>query len=190
MLAASEMLGLSERSILNYIKTKEIEAVKVGKQWHLNKASVEAFQQKYGFLGKPTTVETVQEGAQEPSSPKEAKPDRSRTLSSFRCYQLCRQAFQMPKWSLGDLSDEVLKERLKLNRSRAIEYLGSGFYSFHSSAKSQHYEHSRSAVGAILALLRAGEDDFVESWAKEIMFMEQELLPAYASLIKKIERRK
>lgn len=194
---AGEILGLSERSVLNYIKTKEIEAVKVGKQWHVSKASVEAFQQRHGFVGN-AVLNAEETLSAEPESPKpqelkkhsEQRATQTRSLSSFRCFQLCRQAFQMPKWSLADLSDEVLKERLRINRSRAIEHLGSGFYSFHSNAKNQHYEYSRSAVGGILALLRAGPDDLVESWGNEILFLEQELLPAYAALIKKIERRK
>lgn len=192
VLMAGEILGLSERSVLNYIKTKEIEAVKVGKQWHVSKASVEAFQQRHGFIGSAVlnAEETISEDPQESPKQQGQRANYNRSLSCFRCFQLCRQAFQMPKWNLADLSDEVLKERLRTNRSRAIEHLGSGFYSFHSSAKSQHYEYSRSAVGGILALLRAGPNDLVESWGNEISFLEQELLPAYAALIKKIERRK
>jgi len=45
-------------------------------------------------------------------------------------------------------------------------------------------------VGAILAQLQAESDEFVGSWREEIDCLEKELLPAYSSLIKKIERRK
>ena len=38
---ASELIGVSPRSIINYVKSKEIEGIKVGKSWFLKRASVE-----------------------------------------------------------------------------------------------------------------------------------------------------
>lgn len=40
---AADKLGVSPRSVLNYIKGKEISAVKVGKSWYINMASLDAF---------------------------------------------------------------------------------------------------------------------------------------------------
>jgi excisionase family DNA binding protein len=40
---ASALLGVTSRSVINYIKTKEIEAIKVGKVWHINRASLDVF---------------------------------------------------------------------------------------------------------------------------------------------------
>jgi excisionase family DNA binding protein len=46
---AAEMLSVTPRSVINYIKSKDIEAVKVGKNWFIAKASIDAFSRKHGF---------------------------------------------------------------------------------------------------------------------------------------------
>lgn len=48
-------LGVTTRSILNYIKLREIDALKVGKSWFINKASLDAFKQKHGFTSQTNT---------------------------------------------------------------------------------------------------------------------------------------
>ena len=40
---AAQILGVSERTVLNFIRQKQIRAVKVGKSWFVQKDSVEAF---------------------------------------------------------------------------------------------------------------------------------------------------
>ena len=67
---ASEMLGVTTRSILNYIKAKEIMAVKVGKSWFIKEPSLIAFSKKYNLsdLKNGQEKETTQEqGAAENS---------------------------------------------------------------------------------------------------------------------------
>ncbi|MBS1983533.1 MAG: helix-turn-helix domain-containing protein [Bdellovibrionales bacterium] len=49
---AARILGVGERAVINYIKAKKIEATKVGKDWHVDAASVDAFRQRYGFKGE------------------------------------------------------------------------------------------------------------------------------------------
>jgi excisionase family DNA binding protein len=46
---ASEILGVTTRSVINYVKSREIEGVKVGKSWFLKIASVESFKSRYSF---------------------------------------------------------------------------------------------------------------------------------------------
>lgn len=46
---ASEILGVTARSVINYVKSREIEGVKVGKSWFLKIASVESFKSRYSF---------------------------------------------------------------------------------------------------------------------------------------------
>lgn len=181
---AAVALGVSERSVINYIRTREIDAVKVGKKWHVNRASLDAFQQRYGF-------QPVAEDSHQPVTPPiPAIATKSLSLPGLRCFQLCKIAFEMPKWNPLEVEDNPLKERLLALRHKALESLGSGYHSFHPLRKSQYYEGSRSAVGAILAQLQSGNEAFVASWSAEIAFLEHQLLPAYSSLIKKIERRK
>ena len=40
---AAQILGVSERTVLNFIRQKQLRAVKVGKSWFVQKDSVEAF---------------------------------------------------------------------------------------------------------------------------------------------------
>jgi len=181
------MLGISSRSVLNYIKAREIDAIKVGKQWHVELASVEVFKQSHGF--KETPDAEVEQKAETVDEPREAV-SKCQKLSNLRCYQIAKKAFSMPKWTPISIDDSRLQGRLVTLRNTALESLGAGFYSFHSATKARHYEQSRNAVGAILAQLQAESDEFVGSWREEIDCLEKELLPAYSSLIKKIERRK
>lgn len=184
---AARMLGISSRSVLNYIKGREIAAIKVGKKWHVERASVEVFKQTHGFA-ENFDAEVKEEDSS--SERKEGAVSKSQTLASLRCYQICKTAFEMPKWNPVKVSDPRLHDRLVLLRNTALESLGAGYYSFHSASKARHYEQSRNAVGAILAQLQVGPDKFVGAWREEIDYLEKELLPAYSSLIKKIERRK
>ena len=46
---ASQLLNLSERTVLNYIKQKKIEAIKVGRDWFIDYASFISFSEKYEF---------------------------------------------------------------------------------------------------------------------------------------------
>ncbi len=40
---AAQILGVSERTVLSFIRQKQIRAVKVGKSWFVQKDSVEDF---------------------------------------------------------------------------------------------------------------------------------------------------
>ena len=184
---ASSLLGISSRSVLNYIKSREIEAIKVGKQWYVELASVEVFKQRYGFNDNP---QTEAEKEVETADKQVKAVNKCQKLASLRCYNICKTAFQMPKWNPVKVNNDRLQDRLVCLRNTALESLGAGFYSFHSATKAKHYEQSRNAVGAILAQLQAGSDEFLGSWSEEIYYLENELLPAYSSLIKKIEKRK
>lgn len=46
---ASQMLRVTERSVLNYLRDHRIKGTKVGKEWFVDKASIEAFALKYGY---------------------------------------------------------------------------------------------------------------------------------------------
>ncbi len=43
------MLRVTERSVLNYLRDHRIKGTKVGKEWFVDKASIEAFALKYGY---------------------------------------------------------------------------------------------------------------------------------------------
>ncbi len=47
---AASYLGLSERQVRNYIKSRSIKAIKVGREWFVDTASVVAFSNRYHNL--------------------------------------------------------------------------------------------------------------------------------------------
>lgn len=46
---AAQLLNVTPRSILNYIRAKELEAVKVGKVWYIKKPSLDTFSYRFGL---------------------------------------------------------------------------------------------------------------------------------------------
>lgn len=57
VLEASELLRVTPRSVINYVKSKEIEGVKVGKSWFLKRASVDSFKLRYSFSQQSAIIE-------------------------------------------------------------------------------------------------------------------------------------
>lgn len=46
---AAQLLNLSERTVLNFIKQKKIQAIKVGRDWFIDYASFISFSEKHEF---------------------------------------------------------------------------------------------------------------------------------------------
>ena len=46
---AAQILNLSERTVLNFIKQKKLIAIKVGRDWFIDYASFISFSEKYEF---------------------------------------------------------------------------------------------------------------------------------------------
>jgi hypothetical protein len=82
-----------------------------------------------------------------------------------------------------DLTDKFLSLKME-----ALEFLGAGFYAYRPKNKSFLYNRSREKVGGILSLLYF-HIDTKEIIPKEIMKIEEDLMPAYSSLIRKIEKK-
>ena len=139
---ASKFLVCSQRSVLNYINKKEIEAIKVGKYWHINFISLQAFKKRYGFNEVnpsepsfsqgdelPTNQFHVNEEAISIDSSEEAPPLNSkkkyRPLHSLRCYQLSCQAFGLDGWQ--NQITEAESQRVDNLRAKVLEHLGAGF---------------------------------------------------------------
>lgn len=184
VLGAAEKLGVSERSVLNYIKMKEIEAIKVGKQWFVSVPSLDAFAQRYGH--KPIPLEEIF-----PVPSNETTPSPSTTgkkelcVLRLRCFELMTQAFAMPGWMA--IEDITLQKRVIDLRLQAIELVSAGYYTFSFEMKRSYYNQSRARVGSILGLIYS-QNSLQTKLKSEIDFLEQIVLTAFASLIKKLER--
>jgi excisionase family DNA binding protein len=181
---ASRQLAVTPRSVINFINTKQIEAIKVGKSWFINQASLEAFKQRYQ-LGTPVQAHLQSSTQEVPASNKK----RSYPVSTLRLFEIARQTLREIRTTSYSthLSPETSSqiERLK---TEAIELIGAGFYSYDHKLKASLYHHSRSKVGGLLSLfyfLRAEGSDI----PLEIKNLEEQLMPAYSSLIRSIENK-
>lgn len=208
---ASHFLGVSTRSVLNYIKSKEIEALKVGKSWFINKASLEAFSMRYGM--RREAISESKEGFSENSEsvgenkllfPKDSEGNRNFrkgdsgfpkdsetsakkfSVKNLRLFIRVKEILGQIPFEKLELQREVEKRLVELRYS-AVEFLGAGYYSFLPAKKMELYNLSRQRVGALVALLQYGPPS--EAIQKIIYDIEEELMPTYSALIKRMDKK-
>lgn len=206
---AARQIRLSERMIINFIQTKRFQALKVGRDWHIDYASFVAFAQKYGYQ----LFDEKEEAAVEPASAPPDLPEkksRSKTerpsekpgdastepggrpprkfgnIHTLRVYELFREILQREKFASE--GKNLRESRVCRLADEALEELGAGFYAYGFQIKRGHYLAARARLGALLALLRS-DRDLSESWTAEIESIEDRLLPAFGALLKKMEKK-
>jgi len=207
---AATLLGTSERMVLNYIKARQIKASKVGKRWFVDRESLEHFRQT-GGRGTRAFPLTVDEGLRQTAgAPAASSPPHSehsakeaegtaggersarqrrrhgtnKNVKDLACYKLALSAFRRPLWQ-GEEGNPYA-QRLTSLRLQILEHLGAGYYSF-GSGKHHHYNCARGLVGSALALIYSN-DEVMGRFADDVAYLEQELLVAFGSLLRKIER--
>ncbi len=206
---AAKLLGVSTRMVTKYIEARRIKAIKVKSKWFVDLASVEAFSQATGLRAqdhviiKPIDpqINPLKDKASESSeivNPKKKDEDpvlnenlekpegKNKSPHALACYRLCLQAFNMPFWKMAEMGEPQMKERLSHIQFEILENLGAGFYSY-GDIKCYHYRKARGSIGAALALAYSRED-ISKKWEKDVFFVETKVLPAFSSLIKKVER--
>ena len=205
---ASELLGVTTRSILNYIKAKEIMAIKVGKSWFIKEPSLIAFSKKYNLGDFKSDLKNSQEKSGEKeqgpaenslansNGPIKNKPfvrknpkKKQYIVNTLKLYEIASQAFSMKKWQELEKSNELNlpMQRIHSLKLDALELIGAGYFSFNKNEKRNLYNQSREKTGAILAILYI-DLKVKELWSDEVYFIENQLLAAYSSLIRKMEK--
>lgn len=185
---AAATLNVSERTVINFIRTRRIQALKVGKRWFMDRASLEAFRSRYRFgseaAGPPQ--DDVAAPAATVVAPRRERAGQDRPdvgLHRLACYRLAIQAFSMPNF--GALKPEDQLSQLKAS---VLEALGAGYYSYGHS-KLDLYVTARAHLGAILGLLECSPE-VTAAWSAEVSFLQRELLPAMGALIRRIAMRR
>ena len=180
---ASECLGVSSRTVVNYINAKELEAIKVGKSWYIKKASLDSFSKRFSFSKTKTKKEKESFSGFQNDKKKSSK---KYSVKDLRLFQMASETLNSPELKNFTHNDLVITARIKELRLSAIELLGAGYYTYGASKKMNIYDRSREKVGAILAILFSQTEN--ESLAKIIDDIEGELLPAYSALIKRMDK--
>lgn len=192
--AASDFLGVTQRTVINYIRAKEIEAVKVGKSWFIKKPSLDAFSQRYGIWA--TSEEKNKEKQKEPSETNDEPSDKfsgdktenTHSVAKLRLFCIATEIFK-------DLDTESItgipsfNEKIQQLSLQALENLGAGYYSFDPINKAILYRRSRERVGGILALLYFVSKEQAET-SPLISKIESDLMPAYSALIRRMEKKR
>lgn len=188
---SAEILGVSDRYIREAVSTGKIRAKKVGRKWFIDEASVFAFRDSRlaEVSGTSTTLAEVSSEVKGTPSGKTSAADVPRIYNDTKstgtpeklvCFRLAVTAFDMPAWK------NELQGRLKSVEEVVFAALGSGYYSY-GRKKHEYYGQARAEVGAALALIyRRGMAK--NTWKEETAFLETKLLPAFASLIKRVEK--
>ena len=178
----AQKLGVSTRSVINYIKSKEIHAIKVGKAWYVNRASLDSFILKYKFSAKEITNRS-------PSCEvrKETSTNKKYSVKDLRLFLKLQEL--MPYGCLREIeiNEEILVTVSRLHLD-ALKYIGSGYYSFGAENKMQHYEKSREKIAGIIAILY-GVSLANTKVSNLLNKIEDELLPVYSSLIKRMDKK-
>lgn len=70
--ATAQYLNVPERTVRHHLKTKKLLGHKVGKEWFIDRASVDAFAQRYGFVTgplepEPISASDVSQGREQPT---------------------------------------------------------------------------------------------------------------------------
>lgn len=180
---AANSIDVSTRSILNYIKSKEIEAVKVGKRWFIKEPSLRSFAKRYGLK-----QDLTRSMADDKENVENRLPKNKHIIASLRLYTISQKAFSLGQWiNINDKSKlTILETRLITLKLESVELIGAGYLSFNTLEKRDLYSRSRQKIGALLALLYSDEN-MQKKWSEEIRFIEEELLSAYSALIRKME---
>lgn len=192
---AAQVLGVTPRSVLNYIKAKDIEAIKVGKSWFINRPSLEAFKQRYNLgLNIPLNHGGDSENAEKSDSENRNFPENSARQKKKGDPVHTLRLFQIAKETLQNINSKNLfpAERADLHKkfldlkAEALELVGAGFYSYDNRLKARLYDRSRAKVGGMLSLVYFYHKDDGKL-PEVIQKIEHELMPAFSSLIRKLE---
>lgn len=204
---AARQINCSERTILNLIKMKRFEAIKVGREWFIDYASFLSFAKRYKYNlvddeieneieidekddKKSALMSRAREVKQESSSEKftenSTRKRKYGNILTLRVYQIFKDIFESGNFK--DVSLLAPREAKIIDLGEGVlENLGAGFYGFGSQTKRMHYSKARAGLGAIIALLYS-DDDLRQKWSEEIQQIEERLLPAFGALIKKLEQ--
>ncbi|MFP5387196.1 MAG: helix-turn-helix domain-containing protein [Bacteriovoracia bacterium] len=194
---AAQVLGVTPRSVLNYIKAKDIEAIKVGKSWFINRPSLEAFKQRYklglnappdlGGGGDSENTEKVDSEKRNFPESFSKQKKKSAPVHTLRLFQIAKETLQNIN-SNGLFPDDRADLRNKFLdlKAEALELVGAGFYSYDNKLKARLYDRSRAKVGGMLSLVyfyNKGDRKLPDV----VQRIEHELMPAFSSLIRKLE---
>jgi hypothetical protein len=108
------------------------------------------------------------------------KPTQS--LSTLRLFEILKLSLLETKLLHSSENQEQLQNHFNNLKLEAIELLGAGFYAYEFQHKKNYYNLSRQKISGLLSLMHS-----FDPANTRIKTLEEDLLPAYSSLIKRLE---
>ena len=185
---AAALLKVSEKTVRNYIKLRKIQAVKVAKNWYVDRVSLTSFMATQIPDLLSAEIPTSQQGPVPAANAagRVAPPvaNDGAAVHNLACYRLFLAAVEQFTW---DQEESGLQQFLNSKCRDVIAHLGSGYYAF-GHAKRSHYEVARAGIGGMISVL-AAEPALYQRHQKAAKFLERDVLPAFAALMRKLEQR-
>jgi len=186
----ADYLQVTPRTVLNYIQAKEMEAVKVGRHWFVKLASFHGFLQRHRFSVDASQAHQL--SLEEFNANKKeheieltsTSVKKNLSLQQLRVFEKATKHLLSLNWP-KDQMPEFQKRFLRL-KGETIEFLGRGFYCYQIQRKRCLYDRSREKLGSLLALIYFFLSE--HPIKKQAEHMEQELMPLFSSLLRKMER--
>ena len=176
---AMASLQVSEKTVRKYIKLKRLKAVKVGKRWFIDEASLELMRR------------VVQDEAPATSSQEQIAQARHATpaastmaVHGLACYRLFLAASGQFHY---DQEAAEIATYFRLQCRDTLALLGAGYYGYGRS-KTMAYEQARAAIGKVLGIL-ASDPELYRRHQVVAELLERDVLPAFGALMRKLERK-
>jgi len=175
---AMSSLGVSEKTIRKYIKLKRLKAVKVGKRWFIDEASLELMRRIVQDEPLVTTAKSSTVKARH-VAPTSANAMAVHGLACYRLFLAASSQFHF------DQEEAEIAAYFRLQSRDTLALLGAGYYGYGRS-KTIAYEQARAAIGKILGIL-ASDPEMYRRHQVVAELLEKDVLPAFGALMRKLE---
>ena len=154
---AARWLGITTRSLLNYLKAKQIEGVKVGEDWFVKSQSILQLRPLEVPLPEvvlpeienPLSRHQHEKQNKKNGSAWQLKKGRRRSPRRLNCFVLLQESLDLLKFIKGEMTEDLF--RFFENELLALgDELGAGYYSFGLS-KRKLYTRARIRAGRVVS---------------------------------------
>ena len=201
---AAWRIGITDRQILNYLKDRVIEGVKVGKTWHIDRASVLAHCTRYDIPEPASRPELgfhlLANTAPNPATPLAVSPqaapstatppersftrhadDQEKPITHLKVYETFKEVMRLADPYFQSSDEDLSKTRIRDLQIKILESLGAGYYS-NWGEKTNHYIAARAHIGATISLIYSLHQ-VPDSLRLYLQRIENDVLPMIGALI-------
>lgn len=156
---ASEYLGVTQRTVVNYLRSRQLQGVKVGKVWFINGDSLKSIRrpdQSIRDIKLPGLENPLSKSQHKRQSKKKGQMSdwtfvvsQKKTPLKLSCYKKLIDAFDLVESIREELSENEL-EFYKLELQSIGDDLGAGYYCY-GTGKLRLYSRARMKAGRLIS---------------------------------------